>query len=80
MSGRSLILAVTGMLTAATILVRMSRTLSGWVSSAAPIPPFREKLLGQPMFTSIPLTSASTFLATAAARLGSDVPICITEM
>ena len=69
-SGRRRILQVTGTLapTAATSLVRMSRTHSGLDSSAAPIPPFRLKPLGQPMFTSIPATSCTMVRAAAAAR------------
>ncbi len=60
MVGNSLILQVIGISTASTKLVRIRRTFSGCVSNAAPIPPFKEKDLGQPMFTSMPSTSRST--------------------
>ena len=40
MSGRSRILAVTGILTDATSFVKICFTFSGWVRRAAPMPPF----------------------------------------
>ena len=51
-----------------------SLALSGFPSSAAPIPPLTENSLGQPMLTSTAATSPSTIFATARARCGSDVP------
>ena len=55
--GKILILQVTGMLTAATRLVRILRILSGCERRAAPMPPFRENDLGQPKFNQSTLGS-----------------------
>ena len=40
-------------------ILHTSLIFSGCVSSAAPMPPFRENSFGQPMLTSIPTTSPS---------------------
>ena len=55
--GKILILQVTGMLTAATRLVRILRIFSGCERRAAPMPPFRENDLGQPKFNQSTLGS-----------------------
>ena len=52
----------------------MSRTFSGCVSSADPIPPCSENLTGQPMLTSIARTSSATTRAARSASAASAVP------
>ena len=56
---RSRILHVTGIDKFSTSRQRISLIFSGFLSKAAPIPPFIENSLGQPMLTSKPETSFS---------------------